>query len=187
MVTQAVTLLSQKYLTVLPPYRTLCAVSQQVVAKNYKSQRYECVPLNKMRAMGMDSFDPLSHKNRKKDCDKSYYTGDDGKLHPFEEVGIELDLKTFRRASDIMLTCELGVGNLLNPTPPGEPDHMEVKDKIFYETLLQRFGLDPPPKIRMDFEILKANEIRLRSNIMLLLKDGYRWGTALAKLEARST
>ena len=37
----------------------------------------------------------------------------------------------------------------------------------------------------MDPDILKANEIKIRSNVMLLLKDGYVWKSALAKLEAR--
>lgn len=184
MVDRSLELLSKKLNAALPPYRTPCAVSLQAVNRNYKAHKFECVDLRKMRAMGIDAFDPLSHKNRKKDCDKVYVINSEGKHVPVEEEGPELDLKCFRRAMDLYLFCELSVGNLCNPKGPGEPDHMTPADKIFYETLLQRYGFDPPPRVRMDLDLLKCNEVKLRANIFIQFKDGHTWATALNRLQA---
>ena len=185
--TQVQELLEKKFLTRLPPYRQPCGVSLQLVNKNYRGQKYEVVPIHKMRCKGMDDFDPLSHKNRAKHCDKRYYTGEDGKLHQEAEDDIELDLKSYRRAMDIYLWCEMSVGNLLNPAVEGGSDHMRLIDKLDYETMLQRFGFDPPPRVRMDLGLLKANEIKLRAHMFLLFADGHTWGSALAKLEVTNS
>ena len=87
-----------------------------------------------------------------------------------------------------MLTTELGAGNLANPVTPeelrlGKRRHMLMRDKIRYETFLQQFGFDPPKKYRMDFALLAHNEVLVRTKLMLLLKQGHNWGSAMDTMQ----